>query len=192
MTIALQFISIGSLGHFLLVIIVSNCGATSSFFLKKEQRHAEERIKGVLPLLKPNSRMVLVDIHDELENFGRSFPFDPVVRSQMLRTYPVLNPGTVQTLHWRQDLMSVVLNVWMSQGDIWVSRRILEVRPHRDWNWVEGGDPRVTWSTVHSCFAQFDYSTSVGGADGFLLLPPTAKNEALIRSLQNGEAATKF
>jgi hypothetical protein len=172
-------------GSFLLVSIVSNFGATSSFFLNREQSQAEERIKEVLPLLKPNSRLVLVDIHDGLENFGRSFPFDPVVRGQMLRTYPVLNPGTVQTLHWRQDLMSVVLNIWRSQGDIWVSRRLLEPRPHRDWNWVEGGDPRVTWSMVHSFFTQLDYSRSVGGGDGFLLLPPTAKNEAIIRSLQD-------
>jgi hypothetical protein len=179
-------------GTLLLVSIVSNCGATSSFLLDREQRQAEERIKDVLPLLKPHSRLVLVDIHDELENFGRSFPFDPVVRGQMLRTYPVLNPGTVQTLHWRQDLMSVVLNVWMSHGDIWVSGRILEPRPHRDWNWVEGDDPRVTWSMVHSFFTQLDYSRSVGNGDGFLLLPPTAKNEAIIRSLWDGKAAVKF
>jgi hypothetical protein len=174
-------------GLFLIVCIGSNYRATSSFFLKQEQRRTEERIKGVLPQLKPDSRLVLMDIHDELENFERSFPFDAIVRGKMWRTYPLLNPGTMQTLHWRRDLKTTVLSVWRSGGDVWVSKRLLEPRPHRDWLWVEGGDPRVSWPMVYSCFSDFDYGKSAGGPDGFVLLLPTTKNAAIVGALQDAQ-----
>ena len=87
----------------LLFSILSNFVATSSSTLKKEQQHVEERTNDLLPLLRPGSRVVLLDIHDELENFERSYPFHTIVRGRMLRTYPVLNIGTAEDFHWRQD-----------------------------------------------------------------------------------------
>jgi hypothetical protein len=174
-------------GSFIVVSFLTNYGATSKLYLKRQQSHIEERVADLRPVLKPGSRLLLADIHDELENFGRSFPFNPVVREQTLHTYPVLNPGTVQTLHWRQDLASQVQKVWTSNDQIWVSKRMLESHPHHDWKWVEGADPRVNWSMLYDYFKQLDYGKSVGGGDGFLLLPHTRKNEIVIRSLQEGE-----
>ncbi len=175
----------------LLFSILSNFVATSSSTLKKEQQHVEERTNDLLPLLRPGSRVVLLDIHDELENFERSYPFHTIVRGRMLRTYPVLNIGTAEDFHWRQDLARVVLNTWRSDGDIWVSKRVLEPRPHRNWNWVEGADPHATWSMVQSFFTEFDYGRSVGGEDGFLILLPTEKNKAIIISFQSGDAGVR-
>jgi hypothetical protein len=176
-------------GTFLLVTVFSNFDATSIVTLRKEQQHVEERMKDVLPLLKPGSRVVLLDIHDELENFGRSFLFHPLVRGRILGTYPVLNVGTIQTLHWRQDFAAFAFNTWRSDSDIWISKRILEPRPHRDWNWVEGSDPHATWSKVRSSFTQFDYGRNAGDEDGFSLLLPTEKNKGLIDSFRNGDPA---
>lgn len=175
----------------LLFSIFSNFVATSNFTLKKEQQRVEERMNDLLPLLGPDSRVVLLDIHDELENFVRSFPFHIIVRGGMLRTYPVLNIGTAEDFHWRQDLARIVLNTWRSGGDIWVSKRVLEPRPHRNWNWVEGADSHATWSMVQSFFKEFDYGRSIGAEDGFILLRPTEKNKAIIISLQNGDTGVR-
>jgi len=175
----------------LLVGAFSNFGATANFALKKEQHPVEERIKDVLPLLRSGSRVVLLDIHDELEEFDRNFPFHPIVRTHTLRTYPALNIGTPQDLHWNQDLARMVFNTWNSDGDIWISKRVLELRPHRDWEWVEGADPHATWPMVRSFFTEFDYGRSAGGKDGFLLLVPTERNKAIINSFQNGDVAMK-
>jgi hypothetical protein len=175
-------------GTFLLVAAFSNFGATSNFTLRQEQRRVEERMREVIPLLRPGSRVVLLDIHDELENFGRSFPFHPIVGGQMLRTFPLLNIGTLQTTHWRQDFAVVVLTNWRYGNDIWISKRILETRPHRDWNWVEGADPRATWPMIRSSFTRFDYGRSAGDEDGFLLLLPTDKNKTIIDSFRHGDA----
>jgi hypothetical protein len=85
----------------------------------------------------------------------------------------------------------MVFNTWNSDGDIWISKRVLELRPHRDWEWVEGADPHATWPMVRSFFTEFDYGRSAGGKDGFLLLVPTERNKAIINSFQNGDVAMK-
>jgi len=175
----------------LLVGVASNFGAASNFALRIEQRPVEQRMKDVLPLLNPSSLVVLLDIHDELVDFERAFPFHPIVRNRMVETYPVLNIGTPKDLRWHQDLAQTVLNTWSSDGDIWISKRVLELRPHRDWIWVEGADPKVTWPMIRSFFTEFEYGRSAGGDDGFLLLVPTDKNKAIVNSIQAAYAALK-
>jgi hypothetical protein len=169
---------------FLLVTIASNLGATSILTIRKKQAHAEVRLKDLLPVLKPQSRIVLSDIQDELENFTRTYPLDSMIRTHLVRTYPVLNPATAQTLHWRTDLCRVVVTTWNSGADVWISKRISATQPQADWKWVEGQDPRVSWADLRSVFAQFDYGTSVGDSDGFILLLPTQRNKNLLDSLR--------
>ena len=173
---------------FLLVSAFSNFGATSRVTLRKAQQPVEARMKDVLPMLNSGSRVVLLDIHDELEDLERTFPFHPIVRGRVVDTYPVLNIGTPKDFHWHQDLARVVLKTWSSDGDIWISKRVLELRPHRNWDWVEGADPHATWPMVRSFFPALDYGRSVGGDDGFRLLLPTEKNKALVSSIQDGYA----
>ncbi len=176
----------------LLVGIFSNFSATSIFTLGKERQHAQERVKDLLPLLNSKSRVIVLDVNDEFQNFKRSYPFLPIVRYDMIRTYAAVNVGTPKDLHWQRDLAQFVLKTWGAGGDIWVSMRVLEVRPQRNWNWVEGADPHVTWSMVRSFFAEFDYGRSAGGEDGFLLLPSTERNKAIINSIQDGDAGLKL
>jgi hypothetical protein len=176
----------------LLVGGFSNFNATSIFTLGKERQHVQERLKDVLPLLNSSSRVIVLDVDDEIQNFKRSYPFLPVVRYDKIRTYAAVNVGTSKDLHWQRDLGRFVLKTWGSGGDIWVSTRVLEARPQRDWKWVEGADSHVTWSMLRSFFTEFDYGRSAGGEDGFLLLPPTEKNKAIISSIQDGDAAMKL
>ncbi len=175
----------------LLVGAFSNFAATSSSSLRRKQQPVEERMKDVLPVLNSGSRVVLLDIHDELGDLERTFPFHPIVRSRMVHTYAVLNIGTRKDFHWQQDLARMVLKTWSSGGDIWITDRVLELRPHRNWDWVEGADPHATWPMVRSFFTEFDYGKLAGSEDGFRLLLPTEKNKAIVSSIQDGYAALK-
>jgi hypothetical protein len=175
----------------LLVGVYSNFAATSNFTLRKEQRQVQERVKDILPLLNSSSRVILLDINDEIQNFKRTFLFQPIVRHDMISTYTVLNVGTPKDFRWHQDLAQIVSKTWGAGGDVWVSKRVLEERPQRNWNWVEGASPHVTWPMVRSFFTEFDYGRSVGGEDGFVFLPPTEKNRAIIDTLQIADAAAK-
>jgi hypothetical protein len=145
-----------------------------------------DRLNPLLPVLKPGSRVVVVDIHDEIVNFARSSPFNPVNRRSQPLEYALLNPGTPQTKNWRWDFAQRILTTWSAHGDIWVSMRLLAPTPQAGGEWIEHSDPNVSWNDLHALFPRFDYGQSAGGSDGFLLLLPTQRNLAVIDSLQAG------
>src|SRR2546430_11460043 len=59
----------------------------------------------------------------------------------------------------------------------------LSSRPRAEWNWVEGADERIKWADLPAFFSQFDAGPTVGGEDGFLLLPHSSKNQKIINDL---------
>ncbi len=171
---------------FVVVAIATNVTSLSRYALERQQQRVTERLDPLLPEFKPESRIVVVDIHDEIVNFARSFPLNPINRRSQPLEYALLNPGTPQTKHWRQDFAQRVLTTWNAHGDIWVSTRLLAPAPQNSWGWVEHSDPNVSWNDLHRLFPQFDYGTNAGGSDGFLLLLPTQRSLAIIDSLQSG------
>lgn len=170
---------------FLIVVVISNLSAMSALSLHRQERRAEDRLQALLPVYKPHSRVVLVDIHDELENFSRSFPLLPIVNRSDFAFYPALNPGTPQNLHWKQDFSKIADRAWNEGGDVWLSRRFFDLHPRADSAWVEGDDVHVKWPQVYQFFSQLDQGMSVGGEDGFVLLLPDQKD----RDLLDGVAA---
>lgn len=169
---------------FLILALVSNVGALSRHKLEDQEQATVDRIEPLLPLLQPASRVVEVDIHDDLVNFSRSFPLNPVNRKSKLLNYPLLNPGTPQTQRWRQAFAANVATTWNAHADVWISKRLLSSRPKADWDWIEHSDPNVKWKDLYEFFSQFDFGSDVDGEDGFVQLPPTQKNAAIIDSLQ--------
>jgi len=168
----------------LLTMVVSNWLALSRHRLQQQQRVVEERVQPLLALLKPSSRVVEVDIHDDLVNFSRSFPRNPINRNSQFHGYPLLNPGTPQVRHWRENFADIVQKTWEAHGDVWISQRVLATAPRANWDWIEKADPNLTWNIVHDFFSPFDFGTASGGSDGFLLLLPTDKNRAIVTSLR--------
>jgi len=169
---------------FLALAVVSNVLALSRQKLDHQQQMVVDRIQPLLPLLKPSSRVVEVDIHDDLVNFSRSYPLNPINRNAELSNYPLLNPGTPQTRHWRPDFAARVTATWNDRGDVWLSRRLLASSPKADWDWIENSDPNVRWKDLPAFFSQFDVGPAVGGEDGFSMLLPTPKNQGLVAALR--------
>jgi hypothetical protein len=169
----------------------SNGLALSRSVLRQQQQVVAVRVQDLLPLLKPTSRVVEVDIHDDLVNFARSFPANPINRSSMLLNYPLLNPGTPQIRHWREDFAAAVATTWNAHGDVWISQRVLANRPQANWDWVEKSDPHVTWNEVPAFFSRFDFGPAVGNGDGFLPLLGTPNNLAIVDSLRSQKTAPR-
>ena len=168
---------------FVLIAGVNNTLAMSTFTLSADQQETESRIRDLQPRLKPNSRIYTVNWQDDLVNFNRSFPFNPINLNGGMRVGSLVTPGTIQVQRWREEFSSQVLATWERGGDVWISLRALSDSPRPDWNWAEGADPHVSWKDFRPFFEQnLDRGETVGERDGFFLLPPTGKNETFFKS----------
>lgn len=173
---------------FLAVSVLTNVRAMALPRLNLREQRVEARVSDLLPLLKPESRVVTSHLQDEINNFTRDFLFNQINRSGKLHYHALLGLNTQQVDHWQQGFASTVLKAWEEGGDLWVSKRMLNPRPKPEWNWVEGDDPRVSWTDLYQYFSQFQWGQEVGGEDGFVLLLPTSYNrEILVEQAQNSK-----
>jgi len=163
---------------FMLAMVSTNFAAMWKPVLKSREEAATARVRELQPLVRPQS-IVLVG-KDELENFVRDFPFNPVNHHNDLRVHSFLPLNMPQLVAWREDVARRAFQAWGEGGDVFVSRRVFTERPRAEWEWVEGADPRVRWAEVYEFFAQLEAGSAVGGEDGFALLPPTPGNEKFL------------
>jgi hypothetical protein len=176
---------------FIGVTVITNVRVMSASTLNRRQQSVAERVQPLLPHLTPESRVVTSHLQDELNNFTRDFPFNPINRDRNLQYYAVLAVNTAQIEHWREDFATMSLSVWEKGGDIWLSKRLFERRPKPQWGWVEGDDSRISWSDLNSFFSGFQIGESVGGDDGFVLLPPSESNKRILAEIPNHQSTVR-
>jgi 4-amino-4-deoxy-L-arabinose transferase-like glycosyltransferase len=165
---------------FIAISVVTNVRAMAASTLNQREQRVEARIKELVPLLKPNSRVITSHLQDDINNFTRDFLFNPINQNGNLRYYAVAAVNSTQIEHWRGDFASVAYEVWDHDGDLWISKRLLATRPRPEWSWVEGDDPRISWTDLYKFFSQFQMGQSVGGEDGFVLLLPSQQNKEIL------------
>jgi hypothetical protein len=165
---------------FVAVMAAVNVGVMAKPVQAAREQAVVERISALAPMLRPSSMVAVVTQLDEVWAFEWTFPFNPINASGRLATYHLVEPGTNRALIWRELFAEQALSAWSRGGDVWVSRRVESGRPLREWKWVEGDDPTVSWNDVTGFFARLEMGRPVGGADGFLELPPSAGNRALL------------
>jgi hypothetical protein len=161
-------------------VILANASAMAKPVQDRVQQESAARIEALLPVLKPHSRIMMVNWQDDLINFGRSFPLHPINRRGGLQLGALVTPGTTYATRWREEFAASALKAWQLGGDVWISKRALSARPRADWNWVEGDVPNLSWSDFARFFAQLETGQSVGGDDGFVMVLPTANNQELL------------
>ncbi|HZG52838.1 MAG TPA: hypothetical protein VEZ40_11950 [Pyrinomonadaceae bacterium] len=170
---------------FLVVMTVVNIAAMSRPSLESRKRTAEARTKDLWPWLKPQSRVFASHIHDEMVNSYINYIFDPVKHNDQMAF--VVDPNTPFIPHWRRNFSAYALSVWKNNGDVWLSKRLLSPRPRPEWNWVEGDDPRISWTDLQTFFSRFEMGNAVGGEDGFVQLLPSPENERLLTAFAEND-----
>ncbi len=127
--------------------------------------------------------ILVMSPQDDAYKFTKARPFDPDshLRDQL---YIVIEPGTVLPLIWKQLLANNIASAWQRNGRVFASLRLLADEPARQWNWIEGDDPRIQWAALPAFFRQLDLVEPFGGADGFAELVRSAKNEQILRDAQ--------
>jgi hypothetical protein len=164
---------------FILAMTVTNFAAMHRGALGRREQATLMRTGELQTLVRPQS-IVLVGT-DELENFVRDFPFNPVNHHNALRVHSFLPLGMPQLPAWREDVARRAFAAWDAGGEVFVSRRMFAARPRAEWGWVEGADTRVRWAEVYEFFAQLEIGRTLGGdEDGFALLPRTPGNEKFL------------
>ena len=177
---------------FVITCAICNVMVTSKFTLMKQRKLIAVRLQYLLPMLGPNSRIVVLDIHDEVVNFARTFPLDPINREHRGVFYAAINSGTAQTCHWQKGFAAAVSTAWGTGDGVWVSDRLLEKAPLPDWPWVEGADPCVPWASIPRFFSQFDFGPQIGKDDGFLPLIRTPNNLSIVDVLRSQKDTPKY
>lgn len=164
---------------------LTNLSVMAKPVLNRQKARAESRVKDLQPYLKPGSRVVTSHIQDDLVQYNQNFLFDPVNTANL--TFSVVEPNSVLILTWRSRIAEQILPVWERGDDVWLSKRLLAPRPRAEWNWVEGDDPRVSWTHLYDYFRQLDLGQAVGDDDGFVLLVPSEKNRNILRAYMEQE-----
>jgi hypothetical protein len=176
---ALQHASVA----FVAIMAVVNLGVMARPVQAAREQAVVHRISYLEPMLRPETLVAVVTQLDEVWAFQWTFPFNPVNASGRLAAYHLVEPGTNRALVWRELFAKAGLAAWARGGDVWVSARVRSDQPRRDWKWVEGDDPAVSWKDVRNFFGRFEMGRAVGGADGFLMLEPSTRNRALLNEI---------
>jgi hypothetical protein len=162
---------------FVVVMLATNVFMLSKRRLQRQQEVNVARIDALIPLLKPESRVFAANWQDDLVNFNRSFPLNPINRTGSVRIAALITPGEDSVPHWPKDFWANAETIWNSGGDVWISKRLLLAGPRADSNWVEGDDRRVSWTDLFNYSSKLELGQSVGGDDGFALLLPSDNNK---------------
>ena len=171
---------------FVIAASIANVGALANPVLNAQQAAAARRVADILPLLERDTRLAVVSQQDELLNFRRAFPFNPINRDLELRVYAVVSVNTAQAATWREDFAALVLSDWERGSAVWVSKRALSPRPLAAWNWVEGDDPRVGWNDINVFFSGFEFQDPASNEDGFVLLVESPGNKRQLETITKG------
>ena len=165
---------------FVIAMIATNGFMMSKVRLQRQQEASVARISALSGQLKPNSWVFTANWQDDLVNFHRSFPLNPINRNGNLRIGALISPGEPEVARWQQEFAKRAEGTWSNGGDIWISRRLLSGRPRPEWNWVEGDDRRVSWTDLYRYVSRLELGQSVDGDDGFVLLAPSEQNKKLL------------
>jgi hypothetical protein len=169
---------------FAMLLLFANGVALSKNAAENRQAEAVARIGEMQRIWKPQSRIATVLSLDAVNAFYWNYPFNPInltgilsqPRGELPIVFEVVEINGPDTPRWRELFAAQTMAVWRRGGDLWLSKEAFSPRPRVDSGWAEGDDPRVSWHDVEQFFLRFEVGQSVGGEDGFFLLPPTQQN----------------
>jgi hypothetical protein len=167
---------------FLVSMILVNLRAYG-WDLRKVAGASSERAALLRAHLGDHGIAFLVSFRDPLSTYFQRNPFDTGNNQQGLHFFHVIEPGARRVATWRRDSACRVLTAWDEGGEVWLSTRLLALRPKPGWDWAEHDDNRVRWVDLPAFFDSLDSDQKVGRDDGFVRVARDPKNDAFLRGV---------
>lgn len=170
------------------VFVVINLFSLSLPKTNERIRSLEQRTSSIDTHVAPGDVVFLLNWNDELVNFNRSFPFHPHNLGGNRVYHVIATPGVRSSSLWHRDFAERTKDAWEKGHKVWISTRALAETPEANWNWVEGDDPRLSWTDFYHFFGELETGPAFGGQDGWVLIPASSRNIAYIERFTNGDA----
>jgi hypothetical protein len=165
---------------FLVIALVTNLHAMFYTTVDAEAESMAVRVRLLKPVLNVESQVALISLRDPLAAFGENFPFNPLNRPAPLKVLAITEVGGTYASDWASEFAVQALAIWGQSGDFWITKRVFASRPEQEWGWVEGDNPELPWAKVVDFFRNFETGEGIGGADGFVRLPPSDHNRQFL------------
>lgn len=161
-----------------IVMTVANWSVMSNATLRSQEEHVVAELRPLRTSLHPQDKIITLDL-DDLLDFQRNFPNNPLNRDSLLHLHWLVELGASNVLDWRQDFADAVHSTWSAGGTVWLRDVVTEQTPQHT-NWVEGGDKHVKWNDIREIFSRLDTASGVGS---YSRLPQTEHNIHVVDSL---------
>ncbi len=169
----------------LAMFAVININALSVWEVSEQQNKIVSRVALLETKAQPRDKIFVVNWTDNLINFNRSFPFNPINLRGNLRLNSIVTPGSAQTTQWREEFAARSFLAWENGENVWLSNRAFSQQPKTDWNWAEGDDKNVGWREFPEFFSKLELGESLGDENGFTLILPSQTNKRLLQEYKN-------
>ncbi|MCY7348176.1 MAG: hypothetical protein LH614_18445, partial [Pyrinomonadaceae bacterium] len=153
--------------------------------VSEQQNKIASRVAPLETKAQPQDRIFVVNWTDDLINFNRSFPFNPINLRGNLRLNSVVTTGSSQTTQWREEFAARSFRAWENGENVWLSNRAFSPQPKADWNWAEGDDKNVGWREFPEFFGKLELGERLGDENGFTLILPSAANKTRLLEYKN-------
>ncbi len=161
---------------FVIATVLINGSALYREKVKAQERAAVSEMNSVLLSLPPNSHLVVQEQREQILKRDYFLPPDYIGHY-----YHLVETGHSRSGEWRQEFAKMAMVTWGKGGQVWVTKCFLSDRPTFSCNWTEGDDKNLRWHDVELFFAKLDRATTLGGTEGFVLIPQTTHNYVVMR-----------
>lgn len=174
---AVKYIIVGVVLLFSLI----NFTAMTIWRMDSIKTHHLARIESLMTAAQKTDTFFLINWQDDLMNFNRAFPYEPLNARGDYRFNVVVTPGTGQTKQWKEEFAVRSIHAWDTGNSVWLSNRGFAEIPKSDWNWTEGDDQNVRWHEFPGFFNELDIGERLGDENGFSLILPSEKNREFLQ-----------
>ncbi len=163
------------------VFSLINLSSLSIWRVAEKEAMFEARMESLKTNANPADAVFLVNWTDDLMNFNRSFPYNPMNNAENLRFGVIVTQGSSQARLWREEFALRSIRAWGYGQNVWLSTRAFSESPKADWNWAEGDDRNVRWHEFPEFFGRLETGEKSSDENGFTMIAPSETNKSFLQ-----------
>jgi hypothetical protein len=169
----------------LAIFAAVNISVLSVWSVAEQQNKFVSRLELLEAKAQPKDKIFVVNWTDDLINFNRSFPFNPINLRREFKLNSIVTPGSTQTTQWREEFAARSFLAWANGENVWLSNRAFVEQPKADWNWAEGDDKNVGWREFPEFFSRLELGERLGDENGFTMILPSEANKKFLQEYKD-------